>query len=189
MDLKLKRIIPALILILTLSGCRTTFMVTNRSDPKDFTEMPFAGTSAELYEELVIDVPGEVSSEDFDIENTSLFAEVYVDSLWLGQDAEAQLSVSLYLGLESGEGNLDDSERNELLEELRITDVNEKYKLEFKDPRLVRKAIRQDKFYIKALISVEATALVAGTVKIDNVYFITHLSRETNGLLSFFYLL
>jgi len=188
-DLKLKIIFPALVIVLALAGCKTTFMVTNRSDPKDFAEMPFAGSSAELYGELVIDVPEEVSSEDFDIENTNLFAEVYMDSLWQGGEAEVRLTVTLYLGLESGESNLDDPEKNELLEELRITGINQKFDLEFKDPRLVRRAIRQEKFYIKALISVESTELVAGTVKIDNVYFITHLSRETNGLLSFFYLL
>lgn len=184
-----RRFIIYLLPLLALAGCKTTLTVTNRSDPKSFRGMSFIGSSDSRYEEIVIDVPEEVRDEDFDIEQTSIFADVYVDYLWIGELDTVNVQVEIYLGLESGEDNLADEEVNELLVQFEIEELTRHYPMRFDDPRLINRAIRQEKFYVKARIYVESSGVVAGTVKIDDVYFITHLSRDIGGLSSFFYLL
>jgi hypothetical protein len=186
--MKRKILIILLLPLLAIAGCKTTLMVTNQSDPKSFRGMPFLGSSDTKYEELVIEVPEEVSSEEFDIEDTSLFADAYVDYLWIGPGETVDVTVEIYLGLESGEANLGDDTKNELLTSFEISDISSRYPLRFDDPRLINIAIRQDKFFIKARVNVVSSGVVAGTVKIDDVYFITHLSRDIEGLGSFFYL-
>lgn len=186
-----KGIIFCLFLALIITGgCKSTLTVTNRSDPQSFNDYYFSGISEEGFSQVEIEVPEEVSDEDFDIERTDIFTTAYLNSIFQGtvEDIDS-LYVELYLGLEGGDENLDDPEINQILSRIEIQQLEKKYSLEFHDPRLMEKAIRQERFYIKARFIIRCEDVVSGILTINDIYFIAEISRETGGLSSLLFFL
>lgn len=182
----MKRIILLLLSLALLAGCKSTLEVTNRSDPKDFPQIPFSGTSGSDYGEIVIDVPEEIGNDEFDITRVELFADIFADPLVT--TGEVEITVDFYIGLESGNINMDDPEINQYLVTVVITEEDQHHLVELVDPALVHRGIRQEAFYLKALIELQAENDVDGILHLDDNYFIAYLERETEGLFPVFYI-
>lgn len=173
-------------LLMIWAGCRTTLMISNRPDPEDFPPFDFAGTSGSYYGEIVFDVPEEVREEEYDIERADIFCDVYADTLFVPD--RFTLEVDLYLGLESGGANIGDTDLNEYLATVEITAQDEHTLLKFDHPRLIEAALEREEFFLKGIVRLTSPTPAAGRVRIEGVYFEAYLSRDTSGLLPFFYL-
>ena len=178
--------LSGIVLFTVWAGCRTTLMISNRPDPDDFPPFEFAGTTGSYYGEIAFDVPGEVREEEYDIERADIFCDVYADTILAAGDFT--LEVDLYLGLESGEADIGDTGLNEYLATVEIAARGEHSLLEFTHPRLIEAALDREEFFLKGILRLTSAAPVAGRVRIDGVYFNAYLSRDTSGLLPFFYL-
>ncbi|MBN2184512.1 MAG: hypothetical protein JW746_04215 [Candidatus Krumholzibacteriota bacterium] len=181
----MKRLILLIFFLSLLSGCKSTLEVTNRSDPKDFLPIVFAAVTGEYYGELVIEVPEEIRNDEFDITRADLFADIFADPLVAAGAVE--ISVDFYIGLESGNVEMNDPDINQYLVTVVITEEGQHNLVEIVDPSLLHRGMRQETFYLKALITLDAEEPVSGVLHLDNNYFIAYLERETEGLFQVFY--
>ncbi len=182
----MKRLILFVLAVALLAGCKSTLKITNRSDPKNFEPVSCAGVAGLYFGEKTIDVPEEVRSDDFDITRADLFADIFADTIW--SEGDVTVIVSFYLGLESGNVDLDDSDINQLLVTVTITEQDQHNLVEMTDPALLRKAIKQEQFYLKAVIELQATGVTFSIIHLDDIYFVAYLERETKGLFPIFYM-
>ncbi len=182
----MKRLILLIFSVAFLSGCKSTLEVTNRSDPKNFTPIPFSGVTGEYYAEIAMEVPEEVRNDEFDITRVDLFADIFADTLWA--TGAVELTIHFYIGLESGNTGMGDPDINQYLVTVTITEQDQHNLVEIIDPALLHKGIKQEMFYLKALIELDAAAPVYGILHLDDIYFFAYLERETEGLFPIFYL-
>jgi hypothetical protein len=181
-----KILLFALAIILALSGCRTQMSLSNRPDPENFQPILFAGTTGEHFGFLSFDSPSEMQDEEYDIVSIDIFATVFADTLHYTSDFE--LEVDLYLGLDSSPATIGDPDVSEYITTVRIESQDELYHIESHDPRLIHQAVRQEEFYLKGVVRLASSEIVAGRVRIDDVYFDARLERDTSGLIPFLYL-
>ncbi|MBN2069987.1 MAG: hypothetical protein JW814_00915 [Candidatus Krumholzibacteriota bacterium] len=182
----MKRLAILVIVLVLLSGCKSTLEVTNRSDPQDFPPIPFSGLGGDYYGEIVIDVPEEVRNDEFDITRADLYADIFADTIYASGDFE--ITVDFYIGLESGAEGIENAEINQYLTTVLITEQDQHNVVEIFNAELLHKGIKQEMFFLKALIEVETTEPVYGIIHLDDIYFIAYLERETEGLFPIFYL-
>jgi hypothetical protein len=169
--------------VIALSGCVTVLKINNKTDPQNFDPIRI-GAAGTFYDEISVDVPSEIREEDFRVTRVDIAARAFVNEVTtLG---ELGFDVDLYISLDSGQGNLGDETRNQLLTSLSITEENVYYPMEVINPKLAHKAFKQKKFYLKTVISSSSPTL--GTVHIEDVFLNIWLERETKGLLPFFYM-
>jgi len=175
----MKKVIPFLLVLVLAGGCKTTLKVNNRTDPKSFEPIFFGSTTTHYYRELAIDVPEEIRNDEFDVSRVDMFADVYAAEI------VNPAIVEIYVGLEPGESELSNREKNYLIARDTLTSVVKHHSIAVKSPKLVLKALKQERFYIKAVVN--TVGLTAGMARIENVYLDMWLERETNGLFPFFY--
>ena len=181
-----RMILAALAALLLLAGCRTQLMLSNRPDPENFQPILFAGTTGQHFGSLAFDSPAEMQDEEYEIVKIDIFATVFADTLYFTSSFD--LEVDLYLGLDDSPATIDDPAVSEYLTTVRIEAQGERYMIEANNPRLIHKAVRQDQFYLKGVVRLTSTEIVAGRVRIDDVYFEAWLERDTSGLIPFLYL-
>jgi len=181
-----KRLILLIITLALLTGCKSTLEVTNRSDPQDFPPIPFSGVTGEYYGEIIIEVPEEVRNDEFDITRADLFADIFADTLYTTGDV--LISVDFYIGLEGGLAGIDDTDINQYLTTVTITEQDQHNLIELIDPEFLHKGIKQELFYLKAVMQLQADDPVYGILHLDDIYFIAYMERETEGLFPIFYL-
>ena len=182
-----KRMIQAaLAALLLLAGCRTQMTLSNRPDPENFQPILFAGTTGQHYGSLSFDSPDEMQDEEYDIVKVDLFATVFADTLYATSDYD--LEVDLYLGLDDSPATIEDPDISEYIATVRIEAQGERYMIESHNPRLIHQAVRQEEFYLKGVVRLNSTEIVAGRIRIDDVYFEAWLERDTSGLIPFLYL-
>ena len=181
-----KRLILLIFTLTLLSACKSTLEITNRSDPKDFPSIEFLGVTGNYYGEIVMDVPEEIRNDEFDITRADLFADIFADTLWTTEAVE--ITVDFYIGLESGNIDMDDPDINQYLITVVITEQDQHNLVEITDCALLRKGMKQEIFYLKARIALDAATSVYGVLHLDDNYFVAYLERETEGLFPIFYL-
>ncbi len=186
MMLSRRIILAVLAFVLFAAGCRTQLMLSNRPDPGSFQPFIFAGTSGQHFGTLSFDTPAEMRDEEYEIVKIDIFATVFADTIYA--TSEYDLEVDLYLSLDDSPATLDDPSVSEYITTVRIEAQGERYLIEANDPRLIDQAVRQEKFYLKGVVRLESSRLVAGRVRIDDVYFEAYLERDTSGLIPFLYL-
>ncbi len=169
-----------------LAGCMTQLKLSNRPDPENFQPILFAGTTGEYYGTLSFDSPDEMQDEEYEIVKIDIYATVFADTLYF--TSAFDLEVDLYLGLDDSPATLDDPDVSEYITTVRIEAQGERYYIEAHDPKLIHQAVRQDEFYLKGVVRLSSTEVVAGRVRIDDVYFEAWLERDTSGLIPFLYL-
>ncbi len=172
--------------VILLAGCMTQLKLSNRPDPENFQPILFAGTTGEHYGSLSFDSPDEMQDEEYEIVKIDIFATVFADTLYATSDYD--LEVDLYLGLDDSPATLDDPSVSEYITTVRIEAQGKRYYIEANNPRLIHKAVRQDQFYLKGVVRLTSTEIVAGRIRIDDVYFEAWLERDTSGLIPFLYL-
>ena len=182
----MKRLILLIFSLSLLSGCKSTLEVTNRSDPRDFPPITFAGVSGDYYGEIVIEVPEEIRNDEFDIIRVDLFTDIFADTLYATD--QVVITVDFYIGLESGNVDMGDPDINQYLVTVVITEQDQHNLVKLVDPALIHRGIKQEMFYLKARITLDAVAQVYGVLHIDDNYFFAYLERETEGLFPVFYL-
>ncbi len=178
MDMK-KIILMLLVMTAVVAGCRTTLKINNKTDPQSFDPIILANTTTHYYKEISIDVPEEIRNDEFRITKVDIFADVYTINI------VNPVYVRIYVGLEPGETNLDDPEINQVIAADTIGTNIEHHKIDVHSPRLVFKALKQETFYMKAVVT--SIGPTGGMAKVDNVYLNMWLERETSGLIPFFY--
>jgi hypothetical protein len=181
-----RHITAALTVVLLLAGCNTQLRLSNRPDPENFQPIFFAGTTGEHYGSLSFDSPDEMQDEEYEIVKIDFYATVFADTLYATTDYD--LEVDLYLGLDDSPATIDDPDISEFLATVRIDAQGVRYFIEAHDPELIDKAVRQKEFYLKGIVRISSTEIVAGRVRIDDVYFEAWLERDTSGLIPFLYL-
>lgn len=179
-------ITAALSAVLLLAGCNTELRLSNRPDPENFQPIIFAGTTGEHYGSLSFDSPDEMQDEEYEIVKIDFYATVFADTLYSTSDYD--LEVDLYLGLDDSPATIDDPDVSEFLATVRIEAQGVRYYIEAHDPELINEAVRQKEFYLKGIVRISSTEIVAGRVRIDDVYFEAWLERDTSGLIPFLYL-
>lgn len=180
------QIMAALTAVLLLSGCNTELRLSNRPDPENFQPIIFAGTTGEHYGSLSFDSPDEMQDEEYEIVKIDFYATVFADTLYA--TSEYDLEVDLYLGLDDSPATIDDPDVSEFLATVRIEAQGVRYYIEAHDPKLINEAVRQEEFYLKGIVRISSTEIVAGRVRIDDVFFEAWLERDTSGLIPFLYL-
>ena len=175
----MKKVLIFTFVLILVAGCKTTLKVNNRTDPKSFDPVFFGSTTTHYYRELTIDVPEEIRSDEFDVSRVDMFADIYAAEII------NPAIVEIYVGLEPGESELSNREKNYLIARDTLTSVIKHRSVAVKSPRLVLEALKQERFYIKAVINTGGSTV--GMAKIENVYLDMWLERETNGLFPFFY--
>ena len=178
--------IVALAAVLGLSGCNTRMTLSNRPDPENFQPILFAGTTGEHFGSLAFDSPEEMQDEEYEIVKIDFYATVFADTLYFTSDYD--LEVDLYLGLDDSPATIDDPDVSEYITTVRIEAQGERYYIESHNPKLIHKAVRQKQFFLKGIVRLTSTEIVAGRVRIDDVYFEALLERDTSGLIPFLYL-
>ena len=185
MTLRKWMILAAMAVVLLAAGCRTQLMLSSRPDPKDFQPFIFAGTSGQHFGTLAFDSPAEMQDEEYEIVKIDIFATVFADTIYATSDYD--LEVDLYLGLDDSPATLDDPSVSEYITTVRIEAQGERYLIEAHNPRLIDLAVRQEEFFLKAVVRLNSEELVAGRVRIVDVYFEAWLERDTSGLIPFLY--
>ena len=178
--------IASLAVLLLFSGCNTQMRLSNRPDPENFQPILFAGTTGEHFGSLSFDSPGEMQDEEYEIVKIDFYATVFADTLYFTSDYD--LEVDLYLGLDDSPATIDDPDVSEYIATVRIEAQGERYFIEAHDPKLIHEAVRQKQFFLKGVVRLTSTEIVAGRVRIDDVYFEAWLERDTSGLIPFLYL-
>lgn len=168
-----------LLIALSLSGCVTTLELSTRGKPQEITPIVVVEADRNYYKEAEFEVPEEIRDEDFDVISVDIWADILV--VYLNSPVE----VKLYIGLESGQYNLDDSDKNTLLVQKTVSQAGRRNRINVDDPDLIFKALNQDKFYLKAVAVSENRN--NALVRVTNIYMNIKLERETNGLLPFLY--
>ncbi len=179
-------IFTALAAVLVCSGCRTQLTLSNRPDPGSFQPIIFAGTTGQHFGSLSFDLPGEMQDEEYEIVKIDIFATVFADTIYSTSDYD--LEVDLYLGLDDSPATLDDPAVSEYITTVRIEAQGERYLIESHNPRLIHQAVRQKGFFLKGVVRLTSPEIVAGRIRIDDVYFEALLERDTSGLIPFLYL-
>ncbi|OQX83884.1 MAG: hypothetical protein B6D63_05500 [Candidatus Latescibacteria bacterium 4484_7] len=175
----MKKLLIILLALAIFAGCKTTLKINNKTDPQSIDSIVLVTPLSHYYNEVEIDVPEEIRGDDYDVTRADMFADITASEL------TSPVFVRLFVGLESGEANIDDATRNELVAADTI-DVGEVFHVAVKSPPLVLKALNQDRFYIKAVVTTAGPT--AGYVNVDNIYLDIWLEKETSGLFPFFYL-
>lgn len=181
--------IAVLLMILSqLPGCKSTMIITNRTDPLSFGTLEFIGSSFDAFSQIEVSVPEEIRKKEYQVKRIDIFVTASVDTLYSGsvQDIDT-LRMEMYLGLESGSDNLDNPELNNMVEVLEISEVGRDYRMKFHNPRLAENAFRQESFYIKVRIKGRFSSVISGVQTLDNIYFIAEIVRDTGGLASLLY--
>ena len=177
-----KRIIIVLIIIpvLVLFGCRSVITINNRTDPENFDRITLNMGSDTYYDEVTVDVPDDIRKEDYEITNVDIFADVSALEL------EVTLVVKLYVGLEPGNVNLDNSSINEVIASATLTPESKQVKVEVRHSDLIYDAFDQEQFWMKVTIDYDVPSQTV--IDVNNVYVDMQLERETGGLFPIFYL-
>jgi len=175
----MKKLLIILLALTIFAGCKTTLKINNKTDPQSIDSITLITLLNHYYNEVEIDVPEEIRGDDFEITRADMFADISAS------DLNAPVFVELYIGLEGGEANISDESRNELIAADTVC-TGQVYHVAVKSPPLVLKALHQDRFYIKAVVT--SITPTGGHVNVDNIYLDIWLEKETNGLLPFFYL-
>ncbi|MBN1884130.1 MAG: hypothetical protein JW876_01235 [Candidatus Krumholzibacteriota bacterium] len=168
---------------LLAAGCNTTVKINNRTDPRSFEPIEFAGTD-EHFGQIEVDVPEEFRDTDFDITRVLVYADVYADTVV--STGDIRIDIDFFIGLEPGSAALDDPLRNELVASVVVTASGEHYPILARDPAIATRALRAETLWIKAVVKPDAPS--AGMIRIDDIFFEVWLERETDGLFPFFYL-
>lgn len=175
----MKKILILLLVPLVIAGCKTTLKINNRTDPQSFDPFILATTANHYYKEISVDVPEEIRNDDFDITKIDIFADVSTLNIVY------PVYVRIYVSLEPGEANIDDTRKNQLIEADTIGTNIENHKVEVHSPRLAFVALKQKTFYMKAVL--DAAGPTGGIARVSNVYLNLWMERKTNGLIPFFY--
>ncbi|MBD3178869.1 MAG: hypothetical protein GF417_04295 [Candidatus Latescibacteria bacterium] len=177
-----KRIIlvSLLVMVLALSGCKSVITINNRTDPENFDQIILAAGADTYYDEVSVDVPDDIRKDDYEITNVDIFGDV------LATEIEVALEVKLYIGLEPGNLNLDDSSINEGVASASLSPASTQVKIEVRNSDLIFDAFDQETFWVKVTIDYDVPSLTVVDVK--NVYVDMQLERETGGLFPIFYL-
>ena len=181
-----------MLIVLMMSGCKSTLKVTNRSDPQAFQpiEVPGHGVTGTFYAELDFDIPSEISDEDFDVTKADIFGNVSLTEISVSGDLE--IMVDIYISLEPGQGNLSDTDLNQYMTTVTITDEMTEVPVAFQDPELLIRGLHEGDFYVKIVgaLNLNPTSPgdeTLGTLLIRDIYFDAWLERGTEGLFPVFY--
>ncbi|MFO7916088.1 MAG: hypothetical protein R6U43_10420 [Candidatus Krumholzibacteriales bacterium] len=169
-----------LIPVLAFSGCRSIVRINNRTDPKNFDQIVLITGSDTYYDEISVNVPDELRKEDYEITRVEIFGDVSAQSLG------ATLVVDLYIGLEPGSANLDDSSVNEVIASAVLTPEDRDVEIRSVNSDLIYKALDHETFWMKATIDYQVSSLTI--IDIKNLYMDIQLERETGGLFPILYL-
>jgi len=174
-----KLILMCLLVAFAISGCKTTLKINNKTDPQSFEPFVLGTSTTHYYKELSVDVPEEIRNDDFDVTRVDIYADVYTLNIVY------PVHVRIYVGLEPGEDNIDDPKKNQLIADDTVGVNVEYHRFEIHSPKLIFKALKQETFYMKAVLT--SAGPTGGMVEIKNVYLNIWLERETSGLIPFFY--
>lgn len=180
---EIKTLLAALSLALLAGGCVTALTINTKDDPQELEPLVLGSDEIYKFEELEIDVPDEIADEDYTVTRVDIFADIRVEYI------AGPLDARLYIGLGGGDTDLDDPARNVKVGDERVSQPGERFRIVVKSPALVLRALKQESFWVKAVIETDSPLGSATVVVIENVYLDIRLERETKGLLPFFYIL
>ncbi|MCK4235838.1 MAG: hypothetical protein KAX38_01885 [Candidatus Krumholzibacteria bacterium] len=180
----MKRLMVIFITICLMSGCQTVLKINNKSDPESFGLIPLDAGDRYFFREIRVEVPGEIRDDDFKLTRVDIHADVYADTIY--SVGEVRFDIELYMGLESGEDDLDDPSKNELLASAVINEQGEHRSIEVGNSNLARRAMHREVFFYKTVIRTASPTYAL--MRVDNVYLDIWLERQTKGLFPFFYL-
>ena len=176
----MKRLLLVFIIALIFVGCKTPIRINNSDDPQELDPITLTLGEDRYFKEKEIESPEEVQEDDWDIENVDIFAEVW------GEGFAADITADLYIATESGDRNLSDPAKNQLIFHAVLPVGGDPLHIEVRNPSLARKALKGDVFYFKGVVTTAAPS--TGTVHIGKMYLDILLERDTEGLFSIFYL-
>ncbi len=167
------------VVILFISGCVTTLEISTRGEPQEIAPILIIEADTNYYRDEELEVPQEIRDEDYRITFVDVWADILIRYL------NYPVDVKLYIGLEPGEENLEDTTRNTLLAQRYISQAGERHRIKTTNPDLILTALKQEKFYVK-MVAISENQNNA-YVKVENIYLDIRMERETSGLLPFLY--
>jgi len=176
----MKRFLFVFLLSLALYGCKTVIEISTKGEPEHFDPIVLSTDMTRYYSEVEVDVPADIRDEEWEVTRVDMFGNV------TAQYIDHPVDVELYIGLVPGNENLDNPVLNSRIAHENISLPATAYDIEVRSPPLALQAMRQDHFYIKAVITT-ATPTV-GIVRVGGVYLDVTLERDSSGLFPFFYL-
>lgn len=176
----MKRLLFVFLLSIAFYGCTTVIEISTKGEPENFDPIVLTTDMTYYFSEVEVDVPADIRDEEWEVTRVDMFGNV------TAQYIDHPVDVELYIGLESGNANLDNPILNSRIAHEYISQPATAYNVEVRSPPLALAAMKQDRFFIKAVITT-ATPTV-GIVRVGNVYLDVTLERDSSGLFPFFYL-
>jgi hypothetical protein len=176
----MKRFLYIFVLSFALYGCKTVIEISTKGEPENFDPIVLSTELSYYYSEVEVDVPADIRDEEWEVTRVDMFGDI------TAQYIDHPVDVELYIGLVPGSDNLDNPVLNSRIAYENISQPSTAYDIEVRSPPLALQAMRQNHFYIKAVITT-ATPTV-GIVRVGNVYLDVTLERDSSGLFPIFYL-
>ena len=176
----MKRFLFIFLLAFVVFGCKTVIEISTRGEPENFDPIVLTTDMTYYYSEVEVDVPADIRDEEWEVTRVNMFGNV------TAQYIDHPVDVELYIGLVSGDANLDNPVLNSRIASEHISQPATAYNVEVRSPPLALTAMKQDHFFIKAVIT--AATPTVGIVRVGDVYLDVTLERDSSGLIPFFYL-